>query len=403
MRLRSIYDEGERTTGENIARGVQSGLDYYAGRRETARQEGNTVGAAGGVRLPDQPTPSIRQRIGGIGQRIGEMIHGSPGGPPVLRPTGTFVEQRPSRPGAMPMDEQGMGTPNPDDLVTDAIMGRPARGPVVQPTPPVGALPPSPRMMPGGLAGPSLATQDMYSQAAQQAAQQPERTFEYQGSDGARYQMPQTGERERGNRMLEYGAQTAMKEAADDRNDARTAQRSLEHDTRMADIYANRDETRGEQQRAHDERTAAMRARLATLTGAGRGNSPEALDIRRQLADLAVRREDRLATQGAAGLDARAAGIEQKGAVTDPRDRRRLDRNPAAKAANDTKLSRADSAAARVREDAGELRAKNTPATKPPRAPTLSAARTEQDRLMRRGLSQAQARANMRAAGWPIK
>ena len=95
LHVRPVYDEGELTGGERIARGIQTGLDWYAARREAARTEGNEVGSRGGVRLPDAPTPSIRQRIGGIGRRIGEVIHGSPGQPPVLQPTGTFAPTPP--------------------------------------------------------------------------------------------------------------------------------------------------------------------------------------------------------------------------------------------------------------------------------------------------------------------
>jgi hypothetical protein len=369
------------------------------------------VGAAGGTRLPDQPRPSLGARVRGVGQGLRDILHGTQpggaGGGGMLRPTGTFVADSGEPQHEFGMDEQMQGMqhmPNPDQIVTDAIAHRPyspaeALGHVVQPMPPVGALPPSPRPMPGQQPG-------MPGQPPMPGIQ----TFNYEGSDGAHYQMPQAGERERNNRMLEYGTQSAIKEAADDRNDQRTADRALEHDKRMVDYYDRRDETRGNQQQAHDERVAAMRARLATLTGAGKGNSPEALALRRRMIELGERREERLNTEGVARTEQGAARIESaagtattRGAVTDPLARRMNDRDPAKKQANDTRLSRADSLQRVATERADRSVTLRRGANPPRGAATIQTARAEEARLIGAGMTKEQARASMRAKGWPIK
>jgi hypothetical protein len=272
---------------------------------------------------------------------------------------------------------------------------------VVPPTQPMNALPSStPRPSAGPLApvgGPMLYDQQGIPD---------ERTFEYQGSDGSRYQMPQTGERERAARMLEYG----IKEGIDSRNDERTATREYEHDERMRDIYAQRDETRGAQQAAHDARVDAMRARLARLTRAGAGNSPEALDIRRKMAEIAAQRENRLGVQqginaerGAATIESNAIRTDASQIVKDPLDRRMLQRDPKAAAANAAREQRVEQGVAGLRGSASRVRAAVTKASPPPSRPDRPSAKAEEARLMRQGLAQEDARAAMRAAGWPIK
>lgn len=391
MRLRPIYGENEQTGPEKFQQAVQGGLDWYAGRRETARQEGNTVGAAGGTRLPDEARPGIRERVRGIGTAIGDAIHGrGPGLPhpqiePILRPTGTFAPSYPQRPGAQPMDERLDPYGNADDMVTDAILRR-----SVQPSPPIGALPPSPRPE-GPLGAPSIGADNGMPTITPAA---PERTYQYEGSDGARYELPQTGERERTNKMLAYEREVALKEAADDRNDARTSERSLQHDQRMVDYYDRRDERRGTQQAQHDARVAEMKRNLARLTGAGRGNSPEALAIRKQLADLAERKENRITEQGAAGLDARTAATEQRGVVTDPSQQRRLKRIPGAADANAQRQQRVDAAIARARETAN--RSRNRVADKPMAAKRAKELQTE-------GHTPADIRKIMQAEGYKVQ
>ncbi len=402
LRLRSIYDENEPTTGEGIARGIQGGLDWYAQRRETARQEGNVVRGAGGVKLPDQAQPGIGERIRGVGRRIGEVIHGRPAGGPDLHPTGPFVmdpggfDGSPRQPGPGGFTELGFGIPSPADVNASIVRGVNPQS-VVQPREAVGALPPE--QIRGSLT-PNLAVPNGLP-AIQAAA--PERTFEYEGSDNARYRMPQVGERERSNKMLDYERQTAIKEAADDRNDQRTADRSLEHDQRMVDYYDRRDRTRGEQQQAHDQRMATINARLAQLRGTGKGNSPEALSLRREALDLARQKERRIAEQGASGLEARAAATESGLVVTDPLDRRMMERDPKAKAANDAREQRVTGGLASVRSGASRVRATAVKANRPPARPDITSARAEVARLRGQGLSEQDARAALRAAGWPIK
>lgn len=385
LRLRPVYADDEPTTGEGIARGVQMGLDWYAGRREAARAEGNEVLARGGERLPDEPVGGVRGRIqrgiGGLIRRIpgvGGMLEGP-------QPTGTFVESRPGRPGAFPMDEV-LTAPSADDIVTDAILRdyEPSlRSSVTRPAP-VGPRAP---VGPGPSIGPSNGLPTLMSAS-------PERTFEYRGSDGARYRLPQVGERERTNRMALYEREAAIREAADARNDERTATREYEHDRRMADIYEDRDERTATRQEAHDTRTAAMRDRLARLTRAGAGNSPEALAIRRDLADLAIRREQRITEQGAARIDASTAATEQRGVVTDPLDRRMLERNPRAKAENDARQARVDQALKRSRETANRTRN---------RVADRATVQTRAQALQRMGLTRDQIRAQMQAEGFDVR
>lgn len=367
LRVRPVYSEADQLTGpEKFQQGIQGGLDWYAQRRETARTEGNEALSRGGERLPDAPIGGVRGRMrAGVGSLIrripgvGNMIDGPPT-PPTLQPTGTFAPTR--YPGEvrrrgdfMPDEEQGEvpGMPDPDDIVRSAIM-RANR--VVPPTQPVGALPTT---QPRPSAGPAISASIAGLPGLDVP---PERTFEYEGSDGARYRMPQVGERERTNKMIEYGSEAALKDRYDVLNDQRTAERERLHDERMKDIYAQRDETRGDQQLAHDQRVEAMRARLAKLTGAGQGNSPEALSIRRQMAEIARDRENRLGVQqginaerAAAGIESSTAATEQRGVVTDPLDRRMLERNPRAKAANDAREMRVEQSLKRAREGANRV------------------------------------------------
>jgi hypothetical protein len=389
LNVRSIYDKNEPTFGEGLARGVQSGLDWYASEREKARQEGNTVRSQGGVRQPDEARPGIRQRIRGVGAALGDLVHGRAPGPPDLQPTGPFVAQQGGAmagvaPGPAHTDPSGWseqmppGVGNADDMVTDAIMGRPYG--VVRPTGPVDALPASPRPMPGG---PMLYDGTTIP---------PEREYTYEGADG-KYTVPQAGERERVNRMLEYGTQAQVKEGADVRNDARTADRAEAHDERIARIYAGRDDVRGQQQAAHDLRVGQLRERIARLTGAGRGNSPEALSIRRQLADLAERKEERLANEGVARVEAQTAATEQKAVVTSPRDKRIINRDPQQKAANDQRQGDVDSALKRSREAANRVR--NSRAS-------VTMQRQRAQELKSMGLSKDAALAQMQAEGYRV-
>lgn len=380
MRLRSIYDEGEPTLGEGIQRGLGEALGYYAQRRETARQEGNAAGAAGGVRLPDAPQPSIRQRLGGIGRRIGEVIHGSAGGPPQLEPTGTFAPsrypgERPFHGDFVPDEERGEtpGMPDPDDIVTGAITGQHPFRKVVPPMGPVGALPPSPRILPGGptapMGGPNLAVQNGLPTIS---AASPERTYEYQGADNSRYRMPQTGERERSNRMLEYGAQIQMKDAMQHRSDEEKIKALVdggmsptEARARVLNNVVRYDDEYG-QQRSSGALTYEERANLERLKASLRvkvANGTATSQDRQKLRELQERRlglDERkfqnTVESGAARVEATTAATEARGIPTNPRDRRALERNPAAKAEVEARQQRVDAAIARARSSADRAR-----------------------------------------------
>lgn len=438
LNVRPVYDPNEPTFGEQLSRGIQGGLDYYAGRRERARQEGNTVGAAGGVRQPDRGQPGIKGRLRGIGSAIGNIIHGSP--PelphPQIGPTGTFAPGTlapgygTADPSRYPMDERIPGEealetmPDADDMVSGAMLGR-----VVRPSPPIDALPLSarPALNPALGGGPSIGVNNGLPTLL---AASPERTFEYEGEDGSRYRMPQTGERARTQRMEEQEATLGLKDRYQQKDQedqiaalvaagmppAEARARVLNNVVRYDEEFGQRRpatltyEERSKLAAEHDARIEAMRVRLARLTGAGRGNSPEALAIRRMIAETGAKREERLGEQrgdanikASGQLEATTAATEQRGAVINPRDRRRLERDPAAKAANDARIARADSAVSRAQSSAEQLRTRAVPATKPPSNPNLQNARVEEARLKRRGLSTEQARAAMRAAGWPIK
>ena len=441
MRLRSIYDADEPTGGERIMGAVQGGLDWYAQRRETARQEANQVGAAGGERLPDQPVGGLRGRVqrgiaGALARIPGLGGLNAPQAPTNLpqyggydeglRPTGTFVESRPSRPGAFPMDENpeaferseadDRGIPDADDMVSGAI----ARGlppdlrRVVPPTPPVGALPPSPRITPRG--GPSITsagpTAPMGGPMLYAGSMQPERTFEYQGSDGARYRMPQTGERERSNRMLEYGAQMEAKDAIKHRDDdeqiaalvaggmppAEARARVLSNTVRYDEVYG---------QQRNKPLTFEERKQLvelsARLRAQGRFSEARQIDqrLRERQLDIAEKREERLGRegtarieQGAGKMEAGVAATEQRGVVTNPIDKRMLERDPRAKAANDARQARVDQSLQRARESANRTR--NSVAS-----PEQARARIAELRRLKPNITAAEIKTQMRAEGYP--
>lgn len=429
LAVRPVYRDDEPTGGERIQQGLQGGLDWYAARRETARGEANTVGAAGGRKLPDEAKPGIRQRIGGIGQRLGEIVHGrAPGLPDVggLQPTGPFVARQQGRPGAMPMDEQLDPYGNADDMVTDAIMqGRggapnPALGParMVPPTPPQGALTPSPRMMPGG---PRMGVGGMPASPSMSPGMSPSpaRTFEYQGSDGARYEMPQTGERERVNRNEELGYQTSLKEGLSKQHEEESisalVNAGMPEDEARARVLTNTvkyDEEYGRRgPLTLDEREKLVRL-AASLRSQGRNAEARAIDqkLRERSLDIQAQREGRLAEEGgtrainqAGQAESRVAATAQRGVITDPLNRKIAERDPAQRAEQAGRRAQVDSANARQSQAAAELRERGTQASKPPKTPDLTSARAERDRLVKKGLSPEQAKAKMKKAGWPIK
>jgi hypothetical protein len=370
--IRSIYDPNEPTVGEGIARGIQGGLDWYAARRETARQEGNTVGAQGGVRLPDQPRPSIGQRIRGIGRAIGEVVHGStPGMQPTWHPTGTFVDRQPppDQPGdfAQSGDQDGDYDPGDSDRDGDVRSGSVVAdmlGRVVRPTGPVDALPPSPRPAPAlGRAQPAMA-----SAGPTAPLSEGERSFIYEGSDGARYRMPQTGERERVNAEQEYERRTRFLETLRrqreqeqidaliaggvDPEDARAE--VLTGTTRYDDRYGQNSRALTYEERANLERLkASLKAKVSngTATSEDRRRLREIQEGRLQLDRQKFEAGN---DRAVAGAEATQAGIRQRGVVTNPMDQSMMGtdaqrQNRIRQAKVDEQLQRAASATNRMR------------------------------------------------------
>lgn len=380
--LRSIYDENEPTVGEGIMRGVQGGLDWYAQRRETARQEGNTIGAAGGEKLPDAPRPSIRDRLRTL---IHPSEWGNMGGmgQPPLRPTGTFAPTSYPGEGHMPGDfapesypgeGQQPGPAGVNGGIAAALGSYRGAGDlsrVVQPTPPVGALPPTPRLGIGvpqmtpapPVDAPTLATDSPSSPARR------ERTFEYQGSDGARYRVPQTGERERENQMLEYENRATYADRLSHQHQAEQISALVaggmdpaEARARVLNNVVRYDDTFG-QQRAGSltfderERLERLKASLRLKVSNGTATSADRArlrDLQERRQDLAERKfetgNDRAAAQAEMGM----AGIRQRGVVTDPMDRQMMTpeqqrENSRRQAQVDEQLGRAATSANRAR------------------------------------------------------
>lgn len=412
LNLRPVYGRDEPTFGEQLSRGIQFGLDTYEKRREAERGEQNEVLSRGGTRLPDAAPSGIEGAVRRGARGIGDLLGRAIGRRPSLEPTGTFVESRPSEPGRFPMDERLPQTPDPDQIVTDAILRR-----VVPPAAPQGALPPTPR---GSVQGPSIAPNPGLPALNTAGTQNyGERSFDYQGIGNRRYTMPQTGERERTNRMLEYGQQTAIKEGAHTReqedeiaaltaagmpaNEARA--RVLTNTVRYDEEYGPQRshsltyEERSKLSAEHDQRMAEIRARLARLTGAGRGNSPEAMDLRRRALELNERKFAASGERGAASTETAIGSQEQRAVKPDPYGML----SDEEKAANAVRQRQADETRGRAREHAGNAATIARGANAPSGTPTLQTARAEEARLISAGMTREQARKSMKAKGWPIK
>lgn len=405
LRLRPIYGDDEPTFGEQLSGGIKTGLDLYEARREAQRQEKNAVLSQGGTRNPDAAPSGIE---GAVRRGVSALIRRIPGvgdrldGP---QPTGTFVETSRNvgyEPGLL--DTTTVGRDQVNRGIVGALgsfegMGDLRR--VVPPTAPVGALPSE---QPRGL--PTL------------TATSPERTFEYEGIGNRRYTMPQAGERERTNRMLEYEQKSTLDTRVDQERQRREADLytraranpddpQAEGEFRAATKLWPYEEEFGRQQRANASLTFEQRKELEELKARLKNGTATNSDKARlrsiqegQLA-LARQKEERLnrgqqiSAETAAGrLDASTAATEQRSVVTDPLDRRMLERNPRAKAENDARQARVDQALRRSAQTANRVR--NKVADK---ATTASRARA----LQQMGLSRERIREQLQAEGYPVQ
>jgi hypothetical protein len=423
FRVRPIYGENEPTFGEQLSGGIKLGLDLYEGRREAQRQEQNEVLSRGGTRAPDAAPDGIegavQRGVRGIGRGIGGLIRRIPGvgdrleGP---QPTGTFVENSRNvgyQPGLL--DTTTMGRDQVNGGIADALgafEGATDLRRVVPRAAPVGALPPETTR---GTLAPTLAAPNGLPQL--QAAS-PERTFEYQGVGNRRYQMPQVGERERTNRMLEYETKAQFDTRVDQERQRREADLytrarenpdnpQAEGEFRAATKMWPYEEEFGRQQRANSSMTFEQRKELeelkAKLKAGTASNSDKARlrSIQEGNLALARQREERLnrgqaiSAEATAGrLDATAAATEQRAVVTDPLDRRMLERNPRAKAENDARQARVDQALRRSAQTANRVR--NRVAD---RATVASRAQA----LQKMGLPREKIREQLQAEGYPVQ
>lgn len=140
LNLRSKYGEREPVGTEQLQAGIGGALDDVLRAHEQSRQEANTMAAAGGTRLPDDPANSVMGRLRGIGASIQGALGRGPQAPAPVIPsqgeTNASIASGVAMPRAPAMNVAAPGlTPSypAERPTTQGRAARPSIGAAIQP------------------------------------------------------------------------------------------------------------------------------------------------------------------------------------------------------------------------------------------------------------------------------